>query len=68
MDTYGADVLRLWVASVEFTADIRLGDTMLKNVGSVYRNLRYRLRYLLSLIDDLEPDDLVPDDRHPRIP
>jgi isoleucyl-tRNA synthetase len=62
MDTYGADVLRLWVASVEFTADIRLGDTMLKNVGSVYRNLRYRLRYLLSLIDDLEPDDLVPDD------
>jgi isoleucyl-tRNA synthetase len=63
MNRYGADVLRLWTASVEFTADMRLGDTMLESVGSVYRNLRYRLRMLLGLIDDLEPDQLVPRDR-----
>ncbi len=63
MHTYGADVLRLWVASVEFTADMRLGDTLLKSIGSVYRNLRNRLRMLLGLIDDLTPDELVPRDR-----
>ncbi|GAC1544130.1 MAG: isoleucine--tRNA ligase [Vulcanimicrobiaceae bacterium] len=69
MSTYGADVLRLWVASVEFTADMRLGDGLLKSIGSVYRNLRNRLRMLLGLIADLEPrhllarEDLDPIDR-----
>jgi isoleucyl-tRNA synthetase len=62
MQTYGADVLRLWVASVEFTADMRFGDALLKSVGSVYRNMRNRLRMLLGLIDDLRPDELVPRD------
>jgi isoleucyl-tRNA synthetase len=60
MKQHGADVLRLWVASVEFTADMRLGETTIKNVSGVYRNLRYRLRFLLGLIDDLLPEDLVP--------
>ncbi len=59
MDKYGADVLRLWVASVEFTADMRLGEKLLESVGGVYRNLRYRLRMLLGLIDDLEPGERV---------
>jgi isoleucyl-tRNA synthetase len=63
MQTYGADVLRLWVASVEFTADMRLGDGLLKSIASVYRNLRNRLRMLLGLIDDLRPDELVPRER-----
>jgi len=62
MNTYGADVLRLWTASVEFTADMRFGDALLKSVGSVYRNLRNRLRMLLGLIDDLRPEQLVPRD------
>ncbi len=59
MMQYGADVLRLWVASVEFTADMRLGDTLLKSIGSVYRNMRNRLRMLLGLVDDLLPHELV---------
>jgi isoleucyl-tRNA synthetase len=63
MNTYGADVLRLWTASVEFAADMRLGDELLKSVSSVYRNLRYRLRMLLGLIDDLTPELLVAHDR-----
>ena len=45
---YGADVLRLWVASSEFTGDVRLGAQLLENVANVYRNLRNRLRYLLG--------------------
>ncbi len=60
MATYGADVLRLWVASVEYTADMRFGDELLKSIGSVYRNWRNRLRMLLGLIADLRPDELVP--------
>jgi isoleucyl-tRNA synthetase len=63
MQKYGADVLRLWTASVEFAADMRLGDELLKSVSSVYRNLRYRLRMLLGLIDDLTPEHLVPRER-----
>ncbi|MBD5633660.1 MAG: isoleucine--tRNA ligase [Candidatus Eremiobacteraeota bacterium] len=63
MQTYGADVLRLWVASVEFTADMRLGEGLLKSISSVYRNLRNRLRMLLGLIDDLAPDELVTRER-----
>jgi isoleucyl-tRNA synthetase len=59
MQKYGADVLRLWTASVEFAADMRLGDELLKSVSSVYRNLRYRLRMLLGLLDDLTPERLV---------
>jgi isoleucyl-tRNA synthetase len=61
MERWGADVLRLWCAAVEFTADIRFGDTLLKNVGSVYRNLRYRLRYLLGILDDFGPGDVIAD-------
>jgi isoleucyl-tRNA synthetase len=59
MEKYGADVLRLWVASVEFTADMRIGEKLLEAVGSVYRNLRYRLRMLLGLLDDFTPEDAV---------
>ena len=52
--------MRLWVSSVEFTADMRLGETLLKSIASVYRNLRNRLRMLLGLIEDLVLEDLVP--------
>ncbi len=60
MQKYGADVLRLWVASVEFTADMRLGEVLLGAVSQVYRNLRNRFRMMLGLVADLRPEDLVP--------
>ncbi|MGD0474216.1 MAG: isoleucine--tRNA ligase [Candidatus Velthaea sp.] len=53
MEKYGADVLRLWAASVEYTADMRLGAKMLETVANVYRNLRNRLRFFLSAVGDL---------------
>jgi isoleucyl-tRNA synthetase len=53
MEKYGADVLRLWAASVEYTADMRLGAAMLDNVANVYRNLRNRLKFFLGAVDDL---------------
>jgi isoleucyl-tRNA synthetase len=57
---YGADVLRLWVASTEFTGDVRLGAKLLDNVANVYKNLRFRLRYFLGSIADLTPETIVP--------
>ena len=59
MEKYGADVLRLWVASVEYTADVRLGAKLLENVANVYRNLRNRFRWYLGSVDDLTPDAVV---------
>ena len=60
MEKYGADVLRLWVASVEYTADVRLGAKLLENVANVYRNLRNRFRWYLGSVDDLTPGAVVP--------
>ena len=59
MEKYGADVLRLWVASVEYTADVRLGAKLLENVANVYRNLRNRFRWYLGSVDDLTPGAVV---------
>jgi isoleucyl-tRNA synthetase len=56
---YGADLLRLWVASSEFTSEMRLGAALLDNVANVYRNLRNRLRFLLGALDGLRRADLV---------
>jgi isoleucyl-tRNA synthetase len=60
MEKFGADVLRLWAASVEYTADMRLGQKMLENVANVYRNLRNRLRFFLSAVDDLPAEAVMP--------
>ena len=48
MEKYGADVLRLWVASVEYTADVRLGRSCSRTSANVYRNLRNRVSLVLS--------------------
>ncbi|MGD1065321.1 MAG: isoleucine--tRNA ligase [Vulcanimicrobiaceae bacterium] len=60
IDKYGADILRLWVASTEFTGDCRLGAHLLDNLANVYRNLRNRFRYFLGALDGLGPADIVP--------
>jgi isoleucyl-tRNA synthetase len=52
---YGADVLRLWVASVNYTDDIPIGKNMLVQLAEVYRKLRNTARYLLSNLYDFNP-------------
>ncbi|MGZ3521945.1 MAG: isoleucine--tRNA ligase [Vulcanimicrobiaceae bacterium] len=63
MEKWGADVLRLWAASVEFVDDVRFGPTMVEHVGRVYRNIRNRIRFILSNLDDLRPEHLVARER-----
>jgi isoleucyl-tRNA synthetase len=56
---WGADVLRLWAASVEPIDDVRFGPNVIEQVGRVYRNLRNRIRFMISNLDDFAPEDLV---------
>ncbi len=60
MEKWGADVLRLWTASVEFFDDVRFGPNVVEQVGRVYRNLRNRIRFMISNLDDLGANDVVP--------
>ncbi len=53
---YGADVLRLWVASVNYTDDIPIGKNMLAQLAEVYRKLRNTARYLLGNLSDFNPE------------
>ena len=45
---FGADVLRLWVASVDYTSDVLIGDRIIGQVADVYRKVRFTLRYILG--------------------
>jgi isoleucyl-tRNA synthetase len=53
---YGADVVRLWVASVEFTDDIVISDTILARLSEAYRKLRNTFRYALGNLADFDPE------------
>lgn len=58
---YGADVLRLWVASVHFTDDTPCGKNVLAQLAKVYEKLRNTMRFLLSNLNDFDPaTDRVP--------
>jgi isoleucyl-tRNA synthetase len=62
LNKYGADVLRLWVASQDYRSDIVVSDERINKVGETYRNLRNTLRYQLSNLYDFDPaKDTVPD-------
>ncbi|WP_251549083.1 isoleucine--tRNA ligase [Neobacillus muris] len=55
MDQLGADILRLWVASVDYQADVRVSDAILKQVAEVYRKIRNTFRFLLGNLADFDP-------------
>ncbi|MFM8499945.1 MAG: isoleucine--tRNA ligase [Chakrabartia sp.] len=54
MESYGADIIRLWALSVDFTEDHRIGDEILKGVADQYRKLRNTFRYLLGALDGFD--------------
>lgn len=55
MNQLGADILRLWVASVDYQADVRVSDAILKQVAEVYRKIRNTFRFLLGNLNDFNP-------------
>ena len=52
---YGADILRLWVAQTDYTADQRIGPEILKGTADSYRRLRNTMRYMLGSLGDFDP-------------
>ena len=64
---YGADILRLWVAQSDYTADQRIGDEILKGVADSYRRLRNTLRFLLGNLNDFSSKNRVAPDQMPEL-
>ena len=52
---YGADVLRLWVSSVDYSVDVPIGKNILRQTSDVYRKIRNTARYLLGNLYDFNP-------------
>ncbi|BAU27511.1 isoleucyl-tRNA synthetase [Aneurinibacillus soli] len=60
-DQLGADILRLWVSSADYQADVRISDGILKQIAETYRKIRNTFRFLLSNLEGFNPEtDLVP--------
>ena len=61
MDTYGADILRLWTASTDYSAELTISDEILKRVADSYRKIRNTCKFLLANIADFNASkDLLP--------
>src|SRR6185436_17350704 len=56
MDTLGADILRLWVATTDYSNELSISDEILKRVVESYRRIRNTLRFLLANLDDFDPE------------
>jgi isoleucyl-tRNA synthetase len=52
---YGADVLRLWVASVDYTNDVRIGKNTLHQMAEIYKKVRNTIRFILGNLADFNP-------------
>ncbi len=62
LEKYGADVLRLWVSSVDYTEDVKIGEGILQQLAEVYRKIRNTARFLLANLADYDPRTMaVPD-------
>ncbi|MFB1098454.1 isoleucine--tRNA ligase [Terribacillus sp. JSM ZJ617] len=55
MKQYGADILRLWVASVDYQSDVRISDEIIKQTSEGYRKIRNTFRFLLANLHDFDP-------------
>ena len=64
MADLGADIIRLWVSSVDYESDVRVSNEILKQVSESYRKIRNTVRFMLGLINDFVPEqDTVSNDQ-----
>jgi isoleucyl-tRNA synthetase len=71
VNKYGADILRLWVASTDYSGDIAFSEEIMKRIAEAYRRIRNTLRFLLANLSDFKPgqdsiaiEDLVEIDQY----
>jgi isoleucyl-tRNA synthetase len=62
---YGADIVRLWVSSVDWQNEVPFGEDLFKQVAEPYRRLRNTLRILLGNLDGYTPSSTIPDPQSP---
>jgi isoleucyl-tRNA synthetase len=63
-ERWGADLLRLWVASVEYQADVKMSERVMTQLGDAYRKIRNTFRYGLGNLFDFDPSrDALPNDQ-----
>ncbi|GHS85769.1 isoleucine--tRNA ligase [Synergistales bacterium] len=55
VDEYGADILRLWVASTDYRNDVRISKTIMRSLSEMYRRVRNTARFLLGNLSDFDP-------------
>jgi isoleucyl-tRNA synthetase len=67
IDEYGADILRLWVAQSDYTADLRIGKEILKGTADSYRRLRNTMRFLLGSLGDFREEMRMPAGEMPEL-
>ncbi|PZN92690.1 MAG: isoleucine--tRNA ligase [Alphaproteobacteria bacterium] len=67
MREYGADILRLWAATVDFTEDHRIGKEILQGVADQYRKLRNTFRYLLGALEGFDASERVAPAQMPEL-
>ncbi len=61
-EKWGADLLRVWVASQDYHADVTMSDNVMKQLAEAYRKLRNTFRYILGNLHEFEPErDALPD-------
>ncbi len=53
---FGADILRLWVASENFTEDVRISENILKQISETYKKIRNTLRFMIGNLYDFQPE------------
>jgi isoleucyl-tRNA synthetase len=67
MKTIGADILRLWTVSADYTEDLRIGDEILAGQADAYRRLRNTLRFLLGNLAEFGEAERLPYERMPEL-
>ena len=67
IDKYGAEILRMWVSSVDYTEDIRISDEILNRLVDAYRRIRNTCRFILGNLSDFTPDKAVAYDDMPGL-
>ena len=67
VNQYGADILRLWVVSSDYSEDLRIGPEILKSNADIYRRLRNTLRYLLGNLNGFDENERLDTEDMPEL-
>ncbi|HKJ75146.1 MAG TPA: class I tRNA ligase family protein, partial [Alphaproteobacteria bacterium] len=67
VEQFGADILRLWVAAIDYTEDVRIGDEILKGQVDAYRKIRNTMRYLLGNLANFDEAEKLPQGEMPEL-